>query len=158
MARLVPSAPVAVMETEAAFVVCHVRVTDWPDVTLLLLAANVRVGVGFGGGAVELEPEPEPQPVIATSTETTAIPNSAWIRVMNGPLLMKNEVTREAPGCCYASCFRFLSQSVQRIDDQENDPAVIKVKQHSYKGHLPTMRSFLVCRGLAKFLPSSNFF
>jgi hypothetical protein len=49
---------------------------------------------------------------------------------------MKNEVIREAPGCCYASCFRFLSQSVQRIDKQENDPAVIKVKQHSRKGPL----------------------
>jgi len=116
------------MDTEAAFVVCHVSVTSCPDVTLALLAANVSVGVGFGGGAVELEPEPEPQPVIAASTETTTIPNSAWIRVMNGPLLMKNEVKRDAPGCCYASCVRFLSESVQRIDNQENDPAVIKSK------------------------------
>jgi len=69
------------MDTEAAFVVCHVRVTDWPDVTLALLAANVRVGVGFDDGPVELEPEL--QPVRATSAETTAIPNRASRRVMS---------------------------------------------------------------------------
>jgi len=71
------------METEDAFVVCHVNVTAWPEVTLLPLAAKVRVGVAFDD-----EPEePDPQPVIAISIETTTIPNSARRRVMNGPLL-----------------------------------------------------------------------
>jgi hypothetical protein len=84
IARLVPSAPVAVMETETAFVVCHVRVTAWPEVTLPLLAANVRVGVGFDDEPLELEP----QPVRAKTTETTAIPNRALRRVMSGALLL----------------------------------------------------------------------
>jgi len=83
IARLVPSAPVAVMETETAFVVCHVRVTAWPEVMLALLAVNVRVGV-FDDEPLELEP----QPVKATSTETTAIPNRALRRIMSGPLLL----------------------------------------------------------------------
>jgi len=72
------------METDTAFVDCHVRVTAWPEVTLLLLAVRVRVGVGFDAGALELEP----QPVRETRTETTAIPKRALRRAMSGPLLL----------------------------------------------------------------------
>ena len=84
MARVVPSAPVAVMVTEATFVVCHDRVIAWPEVTLLLLAVRVRVGVGFDAGLVELEPHP----VRATRTENTSIPNRALRRAMSVPLLL----------------------------------------------------------------------
>jgi hypothetical protein len=68
------------METEAAFVVCQVRVIAWPEVTLLLLAASVRVGVGFDAALVELEP----QPMREMNTETMAIPNKALRRAMSG--------------------------------------------------------------------------
>ncbi|MES2223045.1 MAG: hypothetical protein V4587_19000 [Acidobacteriota bacterium] len=39
-----PSAPVALIATEVALVVCQVKVTAWPVAMLLLLAEKVRVG------------------------------------------------------------------------------------------------------------------
>lgn len=149
MARVVPSAPVAVMETEVAFVLCHVKVTAWPEVTLLLLAANVRVGVGF-----DEEPfEPELQPARAKSSETTATPNRALRRVMSGLLLLdKRNSNVRLLAAVTRPAFVFSSGIVQRIYNQENNPAEIKVKQHSHKGPWPTIKSLQVRRGLAKFL------
>ena len=50
MLRTVPSLPVAVMVRAVAFVVVHVRVTDWPDVMLAALA--LKVNVAAEGAAV----------------------------------------------------------------------------------------------------------
>ena len=58
MDRVVPSAPVAVMVTEVAFVVCQLNVMAVPEAMLLLLADKVTVGAAVVCGLAEFEPQP----------------------------------------------------------------------------------------------------
>lgn len=95
---MLPSAPVAVIVTEVALVVCQVNVTGWPEVTLLALAENTRVGAG------ELpEPEPgfeaeaDPQPVTATSGEIAAKQNRILEHVSSEPIMPSRDDERCRP-------------------------------------------------------------
>lgn len=89
--RLLPSAPVAVIVTEAALVVCQVNVTACPEVMLLLLAEKTRVGAEVTLGLAELEP----QPVKAMSGDIAANPNIIFKHVTSSPLLL----SRDDEGC-----------------------------------------------------------
>ena len=82
---MLPSAPVAVIVTEAALVVCQVNVTVWPDVMLLLLAEKTSVGADVVRELAELEP----QPVKAISGESAANQNRIFEQVASRPILLK---------------------------------------------------------------------
>jgi hypothetical protein len=82
--RVVPSAPLAVIVTEAALVVCQVNVTVWPEVMLLLLAEKTRVGADVTRELAELEP----QPVKAISGEIAANQNRRFEHVASGLVLL----------------------------------------------------------------------
>jgi hypothetical protein len=93
--RVVPSAPLAVIVTEAALVVCQVNVTVWPEVMLLLLAEKTRVGADVTRELAELEP----QPVKAISSEIAANQNRIFEHVANGLILLSldDEICRSWP-------------------------------------------------------------
>jgi hypothetical protein len=93
--RVLPSAPVAVMVTEAALVVCQVNVTVWPDVMLLLLAEKTRVGADVIRELAELEP----QLVNAMSDEIAANPNRMFKHVASELILLSlgDEICRSWP-------------------------------------------------------------
>jgi hypothetical protein len=84
--RVLLSAPVAVIVTEAALVVCQDNVTAWPEVMLLLLAEKTRVvaDVVVAGGLAELEPHPDK----AMSDEIAVNPNRIFVYVASGPILL----------------------------------------------------------------------
>lgn len=82
---MLPSAPVAVIVTEAALVVCHVNVTVWPEVMLLLLAEKTSVG----GDVIRELAELEPQPVKAMSGEIAASQNRIVEYVASRPILLR---------------------------------------------------------------------
>jgi hypothetical protein len=82
--RALPSAPVAVIVTEAALVVCQVNVTVWPEAMLLLLAEKTRVGADSFPGLAEAEP----QPVKVMTVEITANANSIFEHVASRPILL----------------------------------------------------------------------
>ena len=84
--RAVPSAPVAVIVTEVAFVVAQVNVTAWPEAMLLLLAENTRVGAV---DVVRELAELEPQPVKAISGEIAANQNRIFEHVASRPILLR---------------------------------------------------------------------
>jgi hypothetical protein len=113
--RVLPSATVAVMVTEAALVVCQVNVNVWPEVMLLLLAEKTRVGADVIRELAELEP----QPVKAMSGEIAANPNRMFKHVASGPILLRidDEMCRSwlplrillpppEPAACNISLFR----------------------------------------------------
>ena len=81
--RLLPSAPVALIATEVALVVCQVKVTAAPEVMLALLAEKTRLGADVTLGLAELEP----QPVKAMSDEIAANTNRIFKHVASGPIL-----------------------------------------------------------------------
>jgi hypothetical protein len=83
--RVLPSAPVAVIVTEAALVVCQVNVTAWPDATLLLLTEKTSVGADAACVLVELEAEP--QPVKAISGAIAANTSRVLEHVASAPIL-----------------------------------------------------------------------
>ena len=95
IARLVPSAPVAVIVTEEALVVCHVSVTACPEATLLLLAEKLRVGTNFD----EELPELAPQPVNAMSGNRAATNTRIFERTTSGPRAECGLLERAVPGC-----------------------------------------------------------
>ena len=82
--RWLPSAPVAVIVTEEALVVCQFNVTAWPEVMLALLAEKARVGDDVIG---ELD-EPELQPVRTIRDEIAANPNRILEHFASGPILL----------------------------------------------------------------------
>jgi hypothetical protein len=87
----VPSAPVAVIATEAALVVCQLNVTACPEAMLLLLAEKTRVGADVFPVLPEPEDEPEPQPVKAISDEIAANPNRVIEHVARAPIRLRLE-------------------------------------------------------------------
>jgi hypothetical protein len=82
--RWLPSAPVAVMATEEAFVVCQVNVTAWPAAMLLLLVEKARVGIDFPPPSAELEPQPDN----VMSGEMSATPNRTFKHVASTRILL----------------------------------------------------------------------
>jgi hypothetical protein len=83
--RVLPSAPVAIIVTVAALVVCQLNVTVWPEAMLLLLAEKARVGADdVTGGMAELEP----QPVKVMSVEIAANTNRIFEYVASRPILL----------------------------------------------------------------------
>ena len=101
MGRAVPSAPVAVIVTEAALVVCQANVTAWPEAMLLLPAEKTRVGADVTTGLAELEP----QPVKAMTGENAANPNRSCKHVASGPILLSLDVERCRPWLLLRFCF-----------------------------------------------------
>jgi hypothetical protein len=83
--RVLPSAPVAIIVTVAALVVCQLSVTVWPEAMLLLLAEKAIVGADdVTGGMAEVEP----QPIKAISGAITANANSNFEHVASRPILL----------------------------------------------------------------------
>lgn len=81
---MLPSAPVAVMVTEVALVVCQVNVTAWPEVMLFVLAEKTRVGASV----IRVVAELEPQPAKARSGEMATNHNRSIEPVASGPNLL----------------------------------------------------------------------
>jgi hypothetical protein len=137
--RVLPSAPVAVIVTEAASVVCQANVTVWPEAMLLLLAEKTRVGADSFPGLAEAEP----QPVKAMSVEIAANANSIFEHVASRPILLSldGEICRSwlllrvlLPRLVAAACNVFL---LKTGSTKANIPITTVLRLFSIPLHFP---------------------